>query len=247
MKVLTETQIRAKLKKEDVEEFIVNPDTIVTPSAREYLSEKNIKLVFDGEGQKSSSKAKVSETTEESSREEFIPRYKSKDTGGYFDQKPENMTQLYGNELVLKNHPSIIFRGKLDSLQSKILEAQIIAHKNKCKKLIEELQEILQYIRNILKAEVINEEMKNINLLGLKEEEIREISHNPKKHLGVDHLLPSYGMGEIVIILNSIRSQVRETELTSIPLERQDLIRALNRLSSAIYVMMCRYIAGYYN
>lgn len=245
MKVLTETEIRARLKRENIDELLVNPDIIVTPSAREYLNEKNIKLTFSNEIEKIKPK---SETIEEKAKEEkFTPKYISKYTGGYFVNKPENMTQLYGNELVFKNHPNIIFRGKLDSLQSKILEVQVISNKNKHKKLVEELQEVLQFTRDILKAEVINEEVDNISLFGLKEEDIRAMSHNPKKYLGVDHVLPDYEMGEILIALNSIRSRVRETELSAIPLERQDLIKALNRLSSAIYVMMCRYLAGYYN
>ena len=112
------------------------------------------------------------------------------------------MTQLYGNELVLKNHSNIIFRGKLDSLQSKILEIQVMANKNNEKKLVEELQEVLNFARDILKAEVLNEEFEDIALFGLSEKEIRAISHNPKKHLGVEHVLPNYEMGEIVVGLN---------------------------------------------
>ncbi|NLM04663.1 MAG: cobalamin adenosyltransferase [Clostridiales bacterium] len=245
MKVLTESEIRARLKKEDIKELLVDPKVIVTPSAREYLNEKDIKLVYTNEVEKTEQTSENKEEKKETKK--IVPKYILKDSGAYFDTKPENMTQLYGNELVLKNHSNIIFRGKLDSLQSKILEIQVMANKNNEKKLVEELQEVLNFARDILKAEVLNEEFEDIALFGLSEKEIRAISHNPKKHLGVEHVLPNYEMGEIVVGLNSIRSQVREVELNAIPIERNDLIKALNRLSSAIYVMMCRYLAGYYN
>jgi len=250
MHVLTETVVRSILKKDKVNELVVNRNTIITPSAREYLNENKVKLVFEKDIHALSNSGnnnkdeKVSIDVEE---KKFIPKYVAKDTGGFFEKKPEDMTQLYGNELVLKNHPSILFRGKVDSLQSKILEIQVMADKNKCEKLIGELQEVLQYVRNILKAEVIKEETEEICLFGLLEDDIRKMSHNPKKHIGVAHILPDYKMGEILIGLNAIRSGAREVELSSIPLNRKDITKSLNRLSSAVYVMMCRYLSGYYN
>lgn len=244
MKVLTEAEIRSITKRDQANELVVKKGTIITPSAREYLNEKKIQIKFsDGE----QSPEKSVNATQETVEQTFIPKYTSKYTGGFFEKKPEEMTQLYGNELVFKNHPSIIFRGKLDSLQSKILEVQVKADQNKSEKLVKDLQEILQYVRNILKAEVIKQDVEEICLFGLKEEDIRKMSHFPKKYIGVEHILPDYKMGEIVIGLNAIRSGVRETELSSIPLERKDIIMALNRLSSAVYVMMCRHLKGYYN
>lgn len=245
MKVLTEAEVRLRLKKDKSNKLVVDPNVIITPSAREYLNEKKVELIFEGIEKE---KPKVeNQTTEKKEEKKMFPKYICKLTEGYFEKKPEHMTQIYGNQLVFKNHPNIAFRGKLDSLQSKILEVQVIVDKNKGEKLIKELQEVLQYTRNILKAEVINEEIVDINLFGLKEDELRKMSHNPKQHIGVDHVLPDYKMGEVLIGLNSIRSRVREVELSSIPLERKDIIKALNRLSSAVYVMMCRYLAGYYN
>ncbi|NBI06147.1 cobalamin adenosyltransferase [Senegalia massiliensis] len=242
MKVLTEAQLRAKHKKEQMENLIVKSNTIITPSAKEYLNEKNIKLVFEDKEHLETTNEEEKETKEE----KFTPKYICQYTGGYLEEKPENMTQLYGNELVFKNHPSIIFRGKLDSLQSKILEIQVLAHKDKKTKLIDDLQEILEFVRNILKSEVINQKIEDFNFFGIEETDIREMSHNPKNNLGVDHILPDYKMGELVIGLNSIRSNIREVEIVSISLNRDDIIKSLNRLSSAVYVMMCRYLAGYY-
>ena len=243
MKVLTETQLRAEYKQNKMEHLVVESDTILTPSAKEFLNSNKIDLVFKSENE---FEDKL-EGNKDKRKEVFTPKYRCNYTGGYLEKKPENMTQLYGNELVFKDHPNIIFRGRIDSLQSRILELQVKSYKSKNNKLVDDLEEILNFVRNVLKAEVINEKIEDFNFFGMKEEDIREISHNPKTHLGINHVLPNYKMGELLIGLNAIRSNVREVEIGSIALKRDDIIKALNRLSSAVYVMMCRYLAGHYD
>ena len=39
-------------------------------------------------------------------------------------KKPEHMTNLNAKQLVLKNHPRIILRGKIDTFQAKTLEGK---------------------------------------------------------------------------------------------------------------------------
>ena len=58
-------------------------------------------------------------------------------------------------------------------------------------------------------------------------------------------------MGELALRLNTIRAQVREAELAAAaafeyPGEapREDIIRELNRLSSGVYILFCRLLAG---
>ena len=46
-------------------------------------------------------------------------------------KKPEHMTNLDAKRLVLKNHPRIILRGKIDTFQAKVLETQILAEELK--------------------------------------------------------------------------------------------------------------------
>lgn len=252
MSVLTEYELRGKLRGKDIKEFEITKDVIVTPSARQYLQEKNIKLVVvDNKNPEGQKKKSGSEAKDEPGK--IFPKYVCQ-MGGYVENKPEHMTQLYGNKLVNKDHKRIILRGKLDSLQSKILEVQILANKLGNTEVLKDLEEILGYVRNILKAEVLNEKLPDIMLLGMNDGELREISHNPKKYLNVDHILPNYKMGELVIALNSIRSAVREVEICAFSafkneegeVTREDIVRHLNRLSSCIYIMMCKLVAGKY-
>ena len=163
-------------------------------------------------------------------------------------RKPEDNTQLYGNVLVKKNHERIIFRGKLDSLQSKFLVAQaIISNHSDNDKLITELQDILNILREMMRCDALNEEYKNDKILGMSHDEIREHSHNPMKYYNIQQmLLPDYKMGIEYVLLNQLRSSIRELEIVAINAEKKDLTRELNRLSSVLHIMMCKYLAGYY-
>lgn len=250
MSVLTEYQLRSKLKNADIKEYAITKDVIVTPSARQYLQDKNIKLVVVED---INNKSQSSNEKPEENDGRILPRYIC-DQGGYVETKPEYMTQLFGNKLVFKDHKRIVLRGKLDSLQSKILEVQILAVKSNNKVIADELDEILAFLRNIMRAEVLNEKLEKFTLIGMNEDEIREISHHPKKYLNVDHILPNYKMGEMMIALNSIRSSIREVEICAFKafknsdgeIVREDIVRYLNRLSSCVYVMMCKLLSGKY-
>ena len=251
MKVLTEEKLKAQLKNSsDIKVYNVYKDEILTPSAKSLLTEKNIELNYINSNRSDAVKEKdnaVNNMTNDLKYETIF--------GFKINEKPEYMTHLYGNVLVFKDNKRIAFRGKLDSLEAKILEVQIVCEKNKKGKLVEDLQEILQYVRNIVRCEVLNEPVKEIILQGLTEDKLREMSHYPQKYFGIGHEPPSYEMGEIVVYLNSVRAYVRETELLAFKafsdeykrVEREDIIKALNRLSSLLWIMIYKYRTGKYN
>lgn len=250
MSVLTESTLRNILRNKKVSEYVVEKGAIVTPSAKQYLSDKNIRLVIKGE-EEEAPKASKEETKAE---QKFMPKYEGIN-GGFYEEKPEYMTQLYGNKLVYKDNKRIIFRGKLDSLLAKILEAQVRLNLLKEKNALKDLEEVLIYVRDISECEILNKEFSKKILIGLNEDELRAYSHNPKKHLNCEHIFyPSYEMGEVVILFNSLRAQIREVEISALQcfknaegdISRADILRALNRLSSCLYIMMCKYTVGKY-
>ncbi|QEK12643.1 cobalamin adenosyltransferase [Crassaminicella thermophila] len=251
MKVLTEATLRAEFKNIIPSRYYVDAEALITPSARQYLKDKNVELIVKNKERKEE-KIENDNKPSNSSNDKITPIYVSYYSGGTFEKKPEYMTQIYGNKLVYKDNNRIIFRGKLDSFQSQILELQVYVHSKKIDKLIKELDEILNFTRKILRAEVLNEELNEMRVLELDEQQLRDMSHNPKKYFGIDHILPNYKMGGIIIKLNSLRSSVREVEISAIKafrkeeIQRLDIIKALNRLSSAIYIMMCKFKAGLY-
>ena len=120
--------------------------------------------------------------------------------------------------------------------------------------LVEELEELLGYVRRILGAEVKEVPLEEIRLLGLDSAGLRYTSHHVKEEIGIDHPVPNCGMGRICVLLNRLRTQVRACELSAVTAfmredgtcGRKDIVEALNRLSSCVYILFCRKAAGYY-
>lgn len=262
MALITE-QILKQLSKESNIIKLKRSD-IITTLAKEFIEKNNLKIQYEEESipknpenidvreqHKVVFKEKIeNEGKENEYKYKFITIFGTK-----LNYKPEHMTHLRGNTLVFKNHKQIIFRGKMDTLESKILEAQVFFEKNKVKKLVDDLQEILIFIRNITKAEVLDIKLEDMNLLGLNEKQIREMSHNPKEYFNIGHEFPDYRMGESVIHINSIRAFTREVEISAYEafkdeygnVSRNDIIQALNRLSSVFWVIMFKIRIGEYS
>ncbi|TYT74290.1 hypothetical protein [Desulfobotulus mexicanus] len=248
MKVITESFLRESFRKEIPETFKVEAGQILTPSAAQLLSEKGVKIVRDG----AYVAGEIPEPPELPASAP-APKYVLAGGGGMFDTKPEHMTRLYGNRLVPKDHPRIFFRGRLDSIQSMILLAQSRIHEKGLKKLVQDLGEVLDLARAIMRAEVLDEVLCERSLMGLREGELREQSHNPEKYFGTKHLLVSFDMGWVLLTLNELRSSIREVEVLAVKafrneyeIEKPEIIQALNRMSSAVYIMMLKEKSGKY-
>ena len=169
-------------------------------------------------------------------------------------KKPEHLTALCGDVLVSKGHPRILFRGKLDSLQAEVLLIQ-------CEALalgaevgfLEDLEQILGFLREMMRCEVLELPFEAEAILGLSFDQIREQSHDPLRFFGVEAMaLPDHRFGRVFALLNRLRTQVREVEVSAAlafgqgeDMARGDLLlRGLNRLSSAVHVLMCREMGG---
>jgi ethanolamine utilization cobalamin adenosyltransferase len=163
--------------------------------------------------------------------------------------KPEHMTSLSGNQLVSKAHGRIAFRGAVDSLEAEIIEAQILAEERGETWYRESLAGILSCLRDILASEVKEIPLAPLCLFGLSADDIRRQIHDVKGTFGIEHPLPDYTMGPLAARLNLLRTRVREAELLAVRVfgpgedEREDLILAMNRLSSALYWLFCRKVS----
>lgn len=164
-------------------------------------------------------------------------------TGGFVTEKPEHMTHLNGDFLVHKTHPRIRFRGAMDTLEAEILLCQ-----KQFSHLQASLQEILDLARNVIRCDVLESPLQRGSLCGLSEEELRQHSHFPQKYYGVAHFMPSCQDKESVLFLNRVRCFARQAELLAadafcdregVP-TRTDILQALNRLSSMVYILMIR-------
>lgn len=249
-KLLTDVELRAHWFRTREAVYTVAPGTYVTQTAWEFMKEQGIELRFAAPLNRSSGTMTVTPIPSVPGRAKYVDYA----TGKPFDRKPEEMTHLRGNQLVSKCHPRIAFRGQLDSLMARIMQVQIVACECDKECVAQELEELLRFVRCILGAEVKDEPLPEMNLLGMNSAQIREISHHVREHLGISHPIPSYTMGKLCVSLNQLRTQVREVELSAVNAfcreeseTRPDIIEGLNRLSSCVYILFCRVAAGKYD
>lgn len=164
--------------------------------------------------------------------------------GAFLSEKPEHMTHLNGDVLVEKNHPRILFRGKLDTLEAELILCQLAEEALKAP-----VGEVLALARQIIRCEVLDEPLKWETLCGLTEDEQRMHSHFPQDYYGQPHFMPSAEDGMVIARLNRARCAAREAELAAVTafvtsdgvVQRPDLLRALNRMSSMLYILMIQW------
>lgn len=245
-KIITENDLRSHPPAAGARRYEVEAGTFVTESAKSWLDKRDIELVILPAGKVCGGMSRTP-LADRGSR-----TYVDAATGlGLGKEKPEEMTHLRGNQLVKKTHPRIAFRGQLDSLEALILEAQALAHRENAPQVRDDLGEVLDHVRQVLGAEVKDQPLAETPLMGMDQARLRRVSHDVRGNFGIDHPIPSWEMGELALRLNTIRTRVREVELSAAaafeaPGEapRPDIIRELNRLSSAVYIIFCKLIAG---
>ena len=157
--------------------------------------------------------------------------------GGYMEEKPERMTHLNAQVLVEKTHPRILFRGAVDTLEGELLIACAAADGE----IRKQLEEALSYTRLLLRHEVLDEPVTETRLGGMDEKALRERSHRPQDFYGKPHFMPQPTDGELLLQVNRARCAARAAELKAVaafPEGREDLLRAFNRLSSFLYLVM---------
>jgi ethanolamine utilization cobalamin adenosyltransferase len=201
--------------------FYLGKEDRLTPGARDFLTRERIPILAAAEAR----------------REEWQIL-----GGGFVREKPEHMTHLNGDVLVSKLHPRIVFRGCMDTLEAELILCQLVADE----KTNLALSEILSFARLLLRCEVLGEPVPAGKLCGLTPEELRSHSHRPQDFYGQPHFMPEAADGEIIARLNRCRTAAREAELRCVKAflddngnpSRQDLLQAMNRLSSILYILM---------
>lgn len=221
--LLDEQAVRANIRNRDGKRvYYLGKGDQLTSGARDYLSRERIAIL-------PAEQAKVE-------------RYRLL-SGGFLEEKPEHMTHLNAQVLVPKNHSRILFRGKMDTL-----EAELILCQQADKTLEKPVGEILALARQIIRCDVLEEKLQWDTLCGLTEQEQRRHSHFPQEYYGQPHFMPQAQDGPVIARLNRARCAAREAELAAVTAfsdregnpTRVDLLRALNRMSSMLYILMVR-------
>lgn len=233
MALFTEQAVRANIRVRDGKRvFYLGSHDQLTPSARQWLSHERVEIIPAG----------------------TLPKEQTYTTlfGGVLHEKPEHMTHLYGNVLVFKDHPRIVFRGMLDTLEAETLLCQKTAHQEGYTALLAALQQVLDFVRRLIPCDVLNEPVGEVSFGGMTPGQLREHSHYPQKYYDTPHFMPDYTMPQTMLSLNHLRTVVRRTELAAYrafrtedgAVTRDDMILALNRLSSYLWILMIQLKAG---
>ncbi|MBQ7543412.1 MAG: hypothetical protein IJT02_00555 [Synergistaceae bacterium] len=140
----------------------------------------------------------------------------------------------------MKSGERFILRGKLDSLNAQIIFLQTCSDNEEY---IADLEELRGIVRQLQHCEASSTPFKeDFVLWGKTADELHELSHNPDG----GHIMPHMDMKRESAGLNLLRTLVRETELASCrAFPHEDTLRishTLNRLSSAVYVLMFKYL-----
>ena len=126
MPVITEEFLRKLEKQGKLNTLTIDKKDILTPSAREFLSSR--KLDPESRSEIPAVSAESENTVKEAAP---VYKYKCYTTDALFEKKPEYMTQIFGNYLVVKNHKRIVLRGKFDILQAETIKYWKKYQKNK--------------------------------------------------------------------------------------------------------------------
>ena len=168
----------------------------------------------------------------------------------------EHLTNLLGASVVSKTHPRIELRGRFDELNARIILVQTQARDAGLPALETDLEEVRAKITELMSCEVRDTPCGDFSLWGLSDEEIRQRSHTPERYYGLGHILPHPDMGRWAAEINLLRTLVREAELCACrafdggadgSVTRPDIVRALNRLSSALYILTYKYLPDGYD
>ena len=224
----TEQSVKANIRNREGKRvfFLAQGDTL-TPGARDFLSRERIEV--------------------RSAEEAKIETYRLLN-GGFLKEKPEHMTHLHGDVLVNKTHPRIAFRGRIDMLEAEIALCQLTAEEP----IRRQLGEILSLTSKLISCYVLNEPVPEERLCGLTQAEIRQRSHRPQDFYGQPHFMPEYTDGEAILRLNRCRCAAREAELSAVRAfldaegnpTRVDILQAMNRISSMLYILMIQLKKG---
>ena len=215
-----EEAVKANLRNRDGKRvFFLRKEDTLTPSARDFLNRERIPIL---------------------PAEQAKPERWRLLSGGYAEEKPEHMTHLHADVLVPKTHPRIRFRGAMDTLEAELLLCG------------ETVAPILELARKLLRCDVLEEPVGEFSLCGLTEQEQRKRSHFPQDYFGIAHFMPVFSDTERLLQLNRCRCAARAAELAAVEAfsdreglpTRPDILKALNRMSSMLYILMLEEKAG---
>ncbi|NLB61091.1 MAG: hypothetical protein GX802_01490 [Clostridiales bacterium] len=164
--------------------------------------------------------------------------------------RDSTFTELYRNEFVRKDDPKIEFRGRLDSTIASAAYCSSLFLAEKNIEFSEYVAQVTKALMEVMRADIVGGVPRIANIMGEDMDKLHEMSHNPQKYFKKGHFVPAPDSGVALAYLNVLRTHVRECERAYIRVNADleamsevfvSISLALNRISSAVYVLMCKY------
>ena len=250
MAVVTEARIRSEYRKSEFTSYRVEKRDILTPSARQFLQDRNIQLLIADQADNQKRGPAECEVKTEIQVKVAEPNFICANTGAHFQEKPVTMTALDGSQstpsIISKTAPCIVFQGQLELLEADVLMTQVDCKDAGNTALCDALQKILKGVRKVQRAHQFAEPLSIDSVLDMTTEELRKHKESSLKKIDAS-------MGRAAVSLNRLRARIRETELAAIrcfkneyqnsyqqgiKAEHLSLIEILNALSNRVQVLM---------
>ena len=262
MPIVTEAELRDRVRQPQTGMKVSVPKgTMFSPSAADFIKQWRMEVVYEDPVSVPPAENPNPRNGAESPAWDKPSQFPVKLTGDLptcitcgtpLKHKPEHMTQLNAGLFAPKSNLRIRLRGKLDTLQALCLLIGAIAREKEVGWLVERLETLAAYCREMMSAEYNERPVAPLVLDGLDEARLRKVTHHPQEEMGMPHLTPDTSDDVLFLWLNYLRCQSREAEIVAIDTfggeasgsDPYNLVQAMNSMSSAVYYLELLYKQG---
>lgn len=226
MKFITEMELRDLYKIDPFSTYVLEPDTKITPGARQFLMDRGVKMLQEQDKQGGTAVQDLSNSPIKSL------------------VKPENER---------KNWCVLRLRSRLDCIGS--LFQMVATDLSSCGDavLAEEVLQLGKYVQSIKNAELHQTAPDKIELWEWSETEINNCAHNLERYFDIHNFNGQLPHGKTMAQLNYLRVSLREIEIAILEAywneeqqacTREDLIEKVNIIINVLCIMMWKCQGG---
>lgn len=229
MKFITEMELRDLYKIDPFSTYVLEPDTKITPGARQFLMDRGVKVLQEQDKQGKNGGTAVQDLSNSPIKSMVKPEHERK------------------NWCVLR------LRSRLDCIES--LFQMVATDLSSCGDavLAEEVMQLGKYVRSIKNAERNQTAPDKIEIWEWSETEIINFSQNLEKYFDINDFGIQLQRGKTMAQLNHLRVSLREIEIAILEAywneeqqacTREDLIEKVNIIINVLCIMMWKCQGG---
>lgn len=229
MKFITEMELRDLYKIDPFSTYVLEPDTKITPGARQFLMDRGVKLLLEQDKQ------------DKTGRRVDLP------LSNRANNSRANPVQEQHNWCVLR------LRSRLDCIESLFQVAAADLFNSGDAALAEEVMQLGKYVQSVKNAERDQAAPDKIEFWEWSETEIKNCSQSLEKFLDIHNSYVQLQNGKTITQLNHLRVSLQEVETAILEAywneeqqacRREDLIEKVNIIINVLCIMMWKCQGG---